>query len=146
MDVKGIVTTLIKKHNTNNPFRLCEHLGIMLSFENLGNLFGYCDTHYRIRTIHINQNTPSHLQAFICAHELGHAIMHHDTNVPFLKAHTFYSTDKLERQANTFAVELLLSDDFIMEHDDTNLVNLAISVGIPNGLEELKRFNFRQGC
>lgn len=54
MDVKGIVTTLIKKHNTNNPFRLCEHLGIMLSFENLGNLLGYCDTHYRIRTIHIN--------------------------------------------------------------------------------------------
>lgn len=30
-----------------------------------------------------------------------------------------------------------------MDHDDTNLVNLAISVGIPKGLEELKRFNFR---
>lgn len=28
-----------------------------------------------------------------------------------------------------------------MEHDDTNLVNLAISVGIPNGLEQLKDIN-----
>lgn len=71
--------------------------------------------------------------------------MHHDTNVPFLRAHTFYSTDKLERQANTFAVELLLSDDFILEHDDNNLVNLAMAVGIPSGLEQLKdihRINF----
>lgn len=141
MDVKAIVNQLIKKHGTNSPFHICEHMDIMLSFENLGSLLGYCDTHYRIRTIHINQNAPIHLHAFICAHELGHAIMHHDINVPFLRANTFYSTDKLERQANAFAVELLLSDDFIMENMDTNLGNLAMSVGIPIGLESLKDIN-----
>lgn len=30
-----------------------------------------------------------------------------------------------------------------MDPDNTTLTNLAISLGIPNGMEELKRFNFR---
>ena len=34
----------------------------------------------------------------------------------------------------------ILSDDFIIDHDDTNLVNLAISVRIPKGLEELYEY------
>jgi Zn-dependent peptidase ImmA (M78 family) len=147
MNIKRIVKELIKKHNTNDPFHLCECLDIVLKFENLGSLLGYCDSHYRIRTIHINQNVPSTLQRFICAHELGHAILHHDINIPFLRAHTYYCTDKVEIQANMFAVELLLSDELIMDHRDTNLHNLARTVGLPIGLESLKeieRINFHE--
>lgn len=145
MDIKGIVRELVTTHNTNDPFELCKCLDIMISFENLGRLLGYCDCHFRMWTIHINDNVPYHLQRFVCAHELGHAILHHDINIPFLRAHTYYCTDKVEIQANMFAVELLLSDELIMDHRDTNLYNLARTVGLPIGLESLKeieRINF----
>ena len=138
MNIKGIVKSLIKKHNTNDPFQLCECLNIVLRFENLGSLLGYYDTNYRIHTIHINQNISASLQRFVCAHVLGHALMHRDANVPFLRAHTFYCTDKLERQANTFAIELLLPDEYIQDHKDITVFNLARLSGIPMGLEELK--------
>ena len=65
--------------------------------------------------------------------------MHRDANVPFLRAHTFYCTDKLERQANTFAIELLLPDEYIQDHKDITVFNLARLSGIPMGLEELKK-------
>ncbi|EEM80351.1 Uncharacterized immunity region protein 2 [Bacillus thuringiensis serovar huazhongensis BGSC 4BD1] len=37
--------------------------------------------------------------------------MHKHVNTPFLRANTFLSVDKFERQANLFAVELLLPDE-----------------------------------
>lgn len=60
-----------------------------------------------------NENVPEHLQAFVCAHELGHALLHRNINTPFLSKNTLFSIDKIERQANTFAVELLLPDNIL---------------------------------
>ncbi|WP_425057663.1 hypothetical protein SCACP_21830 [Sporomusa carbonis] len=75
---------------------------------------------------------------FVCGHELGHAIKHSDMNTPFLKRHTLFSTDKIERQANTFAVELLLPDEILREYSDCSLYNIAKNVGIPDKLIDLK--------
>lgn len=138
LDIKGTVNRLIKNNNTNNPFSICKALDIVVKYENLGNILGYCDTHFRMRTIHINENTPEHMHSFICAHELGHAILHPKINTPFLRNNTLFSVDKIERQANTFAVELLLPDSILQEHEDINFYALAKCHGIPNGLESLK--------
>lgn len=140
LDIKRTVTNLIKRYNTNDPFILCKALDIVVKYENLGNIFGYCDTHFRMRTIHINDNVPEHLQAFVCAHELGHTLLHKDVNTPFLSHNTLFSVDKIERQANTFAVELLLPDSLLQENIDINFYSLAKCHGIPNGLENLKLF------
>ncbi|MGE7091255.1 ImmA/IrrE family metallo-endopeptidase [Lysinibacillus sp. NPDC048646] len=51
----------------------------------------------------------------MCAHELGHAILHPDENTAFLKKNTLFSTDKIEIEANTFAVELLLPDELFKD-------------------------------
>ena len=138
LNIKGTVEKLIKNNNTNNPFEICKALDIVVKFENLGNIFGYCDTHFRMRSIHINENVPEHLQAFVCAHELGHALLHRNINTPFLSKNTLFSIDKIERQANTFAVELLLPDSLLKENEDINFYCLAQCAGIPNGLESLK--------
>lgn len=53
-------------------------------------------------------------------------------------------TNKSQMDINNFTVELL-SDELIMDHRDTNLYNLARTVGLPIGLESLKeieRINF----
>ncbi|MFB8734598.1 hypothetical protein ACEQPO_13950 [Bacillus sp. SL00103] len=36
-------------------------------------------------------------------------MLHSDSNTPFLKRHTFFSTEKIELEANFFAMHLLFS-------------------------------------
>ncbi|MBN6885366.1 Zn-dependent peptidase ImmA (M78 family) [Cytobacillus horneckiae] len=105
------VQKLTKRFNTNCPFKLAEALGIHILFEDLGSTLGYYNQHFRIKIIHINQNESEQKQEFICAHELGHAILHPQANTPFLKRYTLYSTDKMELEANLFAVGLLFSNE-----------------------------------
>lgn len=141
MRVKKVtVETLIRNHNTNNPFYIAKEKGIIVLFEPLGDALGYYNFYVRHQMIHINRDAPSSMKTFICAHELGHALYHSDVNTPFLKKHTLFSADKIEREANLFAVELLLPDYLIQESGENSLYALAVRYGIPQKLAELKRY------
>ncbi|AIF51213.1 ImmA/IrrE family metallo-endopeptidase [Pelosinus sp. UFO1] len=136
--IKAIVEKLIEKHKTNCPFTLAKNLNINILYEDLGSTMGYFSKDFRFKFIHINQSLNEKESIFTCAHELGHAIYHPDVNTPFLKRHTLFSVDKVEREANTFAVELLLPDKLLQEHADHSVFNLGKSVGIPTKLIHLK--------
>ncbi|MEC1714703.1 ImmA/IrrE family metallo-endopeptidase [Schinkia azotoformans] len=144
--IKKRVVALIKKHGTNCPFKIAKGLGIQIQFENLGSTLGYYSKHFRIPIIHINETTTEDNQKFICAHELGHAILDPDTNTSFLKAHTFFSTDKKESEANTFAVELLMPDEVLYEYENTNLsiYETCEIYGVPKEMATFKVF-FKKG-
>lgn len=137
---KQTAKRLIKKYGTNNPFDIAGHQGIKILFEPLGDIYGFYNYYKRIKMIHINNNLDEKLQRFTCAHELGHAILHHDTNTTFLKSKTFFSTSKIEREANTFAVELQMPDSCLYEFQDTNLsiYDAAEMYGVPKEVCELK--------
>ena len=77
---------------------------------------------------------------FICAHELGHAIFHPDANTPFLKRNTLFSTDRIEVEANLFAVHLLFSEHFF--NDQLSLRDAVELYGIPEEFI-LKQFERR---
>lgn len=138
MNIKRIAEKLMRKYDTNNPFKLADELGIVVKYDDLGNTWGYFITYKRIKIIHINKNIDEWLQRYTCAHELGHSILHKGVPTPFLKKHTLFSIEKIERQANTFAVELLMPDDIISKYDGYTIHNIADIVGVPNGLEVLK--------
>ena len=138
MDIKGIVKRLKKNHNTCDPFRICEDLDIVVRYEKLGKILGFYDVHFRMKSIHLNTSIPDDMLPFVCAHELGHSILRPNINTPFLRKHTLFSIDKIKRQANTFAVELLLPDDLLDECSDINFAAIAKSNGIPDCLELLK--------
>ena len=104
------VYELINKYKTNDPFKIADHLNIQVSFENLGNILGYYNKNFRVKSIHINENACEGQEIFICGHELGHALLHPDSNTSFLKRHTLFSTEKIELEANYFAVQLLFSN------------------------------------
>ena len=104
------VNLLKETYDTNCPFKIAKSLGIEIVFENLGNTLGYYNKHFRIKIIHINELENEYKKRFICAHELGHAIFHPDANTPFLKKHTLFSTERIEMEANFFAIRLLFSD------------------------------------
>lgn len=139
MDVKRKVENLRKQHETSDPFTLAKELDITILYEDLGMILGYFDQHFRMKTIHINTAAPEGLKPYICAHELGHAVLHTKINTPFLSAYTLFSVAKIERQANTFAVELLLPDSLLQEYPESSIQDIARLAGIPRGMEGLKR-------
>ena len=109
MHTNKLIRQLIKKYGTSNQFKIAKAMGIV--YEDLGSSWGYFSNLYRTFIIHINKNLSYEKQMLTCAHELGHVIQHPEHNMAFLKANTFFSTDKYEMEANLFAVELLFSDN-----------------------------------
>lgn len=109
---------VIKKYGTRDPFRIAKEKDILILYEDLGSIQGYYNKQFRTKQIHINRNIPDHLQTFTAAHELGHALLHPNESTPFLKNCTLQVVDKLEIEANKFAVELLISDSAIQEYTD----------------------------
>lgn len=133
------VNYLKKKFKTSDPFELCECLGIKVFFEDLGkNTNGFFQAAPRNKIIHINSRLSDIDKFFTCAHELGHAIFHYKSNVLFLEKNTFLSTNKYETEADLFAAELLISDDFLSEYEDFSLDSIANSVGIDYKYLKLK--------
>lgn len=139
------VQRLINKYDETDPFRLCEHLGILVVFEKFSNnLKGYYFQQSRIKIIVINSNLPEELQRIICAHELGHAILHKELAAKntLNDFALFDSVTKPEFEANLFAAELLIRDEALIErlNDDLSFFGVASALYVP---AELLDFKFR---
>lgn len=127
------IAKLVKKHETNDPFQLARSLGIVILFMDLGEVYGFFRTYKRVKTIVINSQLDEWLKRYVCAHELGHAIQHTNINTSFFKKNTFYSIGRIEREANEFAVNLLLYDKNLQNYE-TN-VDILRENGIPYEME-----------
>lgn len=140
--IKATVAQLIKKYGTNDPYEIASQKNIIVLFEELGDMLGYYNTSRRQRMIHINRNSTSQVQRFTCAHELGHMMLHPNINTLFLRKHTLYSIDRIEREANQFAVELLIPDDQLESENRQDVYTVqeaAATYGIPQQLLQLKK-------
>lgn len=129
---------LMKKYESNDPFEIAKRKGITILFEALGGALGYYNRYKRISFIHINHSIDEALQKFVCAHELGHAVLHRDANTPFLKKNTFFSTSKIEVEANKFAAELLMPDDLLLEYSHLTIYEIAMMANVPREVVHLK--------
>lgn len=142
MDVRRHVYQLIRKFKTDDPFRLANHLNIIIMYGDLGGKYGNYLKYKRSKFIIIDDvRTPAHLLPFVCAHELGHAICTPKDNTQWLKTYTMsINADKVEHTANQFAVELLLNDKYLAEHADMSLYTIARLRGVPERFINLKCF------
>ena len=141
MDIRKKVQQLIRRHGTNDPERLARTMGInVIYIDPGGSVYGTYLKYKRVKTILIDaERTPEHLRRFVLAHELGHAVCTPDANTSWISAYTLaLNTDRIEREANTFAVELLLPDSFIRENEGCSIYQLARLRGVPERLVELK--------
>jgi Zn-dependent peptidase ImmA (M78 family) len=141
--IKEIVRQLIKIHKSNDPFQIAKEKNIIVLFAELGNTLGFYSSYKRIQFIHLNNQLNEKQQRFVCAHELGHAVLHPKSNTPFLRANTLLSVEKLEVEANTFAVELLLPDEVISQYQNTDITiyDVAEIHSVPKELVHLKKIN-----
>ncbi|QLY79211.1 MULTISPECIES: ImmA/IrrE family metallo-endopeptidase [Clostridium] len=134
------IDKLVNKYKTNNPFDIAKGENIIIFKEPLGSINGYYNKFVRQKMIHVNEDLTYSKQLFTCGHELGHAIFHPNANTPFLINNTFYSVDKLERQANYFAAKLLIPADILKVYVGYTLEHIACAESIPLPLLKL-RFN-----
>lgn len=113
--IKNIVNDLVTEFKTRNPFELCDCLNIPILYEPLGNIKGFFQNILNTPIIHLNSNLNEHEVNCVLSHELGHAVLHKDLNVCFLKHYTFSITDKYENEANKFTAELLIEDSSLID-------------------------------
>ncbi len=139
VNIKKIVLNLIKKYNTQDPFELAELLNIEYIIGSMGKCNGCYLYLKRHRCIFINDNLSDSEMSLVMAHELGHAILHRTENCYFIRNKTFLSTARIEKEANTFAAELLIPDSLIYENPGMTKKQLARLAGYDERIMEFKK-------
>lgn len=109
-EIDQVIYKLTKKYDTRDPFRIAKQKGIIVLFEDLGDIYGYYNKVNRTQFIHINRNREIHEQLFTGRHELGHAIQHPNENTPLLSSFSLHSEILIEAEANYFATQLTIDN------------------------------------
>ncbi|WP_439412688.1 ImmA/IrrE family metallo-endopeptidase [Enterobacter ludwigii] len=122
--------SLIKAHGTNNPARIASEKNITVLYDDLGkNTWGYYTCIKRIPCIHVNNRLEGFAADFALSHELGHHLLHPGINTPFLRRSSLFSVDRIEREANHFALHLMIGD--LTPENGESLSQFLLRCGIP---------------
>ena len=116
LNIKLRVLNLIARHRTRNPFKLARLLNIEIVYEDLGEVRGFFKKILRRKFIFINNKLSEFDQKLVCAHELGHAVLHSSNRIQFLIDNTkLLRKSRIEDEANLFASWLLFPSDDVIE-------------------------------
>lgn len=108
--IRALAKGLYKKYGTTDPFSLCDELKINIFRLKMPDRTNGLYYHIKgQKIILINENLAPEKARFTAAHELGHALIHPDSNSFFLKSKTAFEIGRFERQADFFATCLLVS-------------------------------------
>ncbi len=129
-EIKMLVSNLIRFFKTSNPYYLAAKLNIFIKETNVDpDLFKarvyFVDDK---KGIMINKNLDDKSKKILIAHEIGHALLHKD----FLTYHGCSCSERIEYEANLFALELLSRS---MSIDISQFNQLVIQNIISNILE-----------
>ena len=108
--IKEIVQTLIKEHKTRSPFKICNNLKINVIFSSeLPNKVNglYLNSIDYGKIILINSSLKDGKRDKVCAHELGHAILH--SNINSINYHKNFDGElaRFEMEADMFSFFLI---------------------------------------
>lgn len=139
-NIKKVVTYYKKKFGTDNPFEIADNLGVLYQIGNIDfeGCYMFLKNH---RYIFLNQDLKDNEMKLVMAHELGHAILHRKENCYFIRNKTLLLNSKNEIEANKFAMELLLSDEFLEENRCCTIGQISRMTGYPQKLIELRLNN-----
>jgi len=142
---------LIAKYDTRNPYAIAAKLGIyVLNFDTPGTLKGMYSVIKRSRFIFVNESLDDELRRFVCAHELGHDILHRKLigQTPVSDTNMYGNSSRMEYEANVFAAVLLIDRKKVLKYAvdgrtsaeiaalmrvDINLISIVIDQLIKEG-------------
>lgn len=138
MTIKQKANSLARKYNSRNPLEIIKNLNVILVYYPLKDVRGFYQFFQRNNIIYIDDNLPENEQIIVCAHELGHMLLHKNSNALFMDTRTHFVTTKYENEANTFAAELLIPDDIILENPNMTKSQIAHLVGYDEKIMNFK--------
>lgn len=112
-DIVALAKGLRDSWNTNDPFEIAKKFGIEVLFRDVA-IKGFTAQTIKIpgypTIISINDAFNEKSKKILCAHELGHALLH-DESVNHFSVTKRNVMTYVERDANLFAVALLIDDE-----------------------------------
>ena len=112
-DIVALAKGLRDSWNTNDPFEIAKKFGIEVLFREVA-IKGFTAQTIKIpgypTIISINDAFNEKSKKILCAHELGHALLH-DESVNHFSVTKRNVMTYVERDANLFAVALLIDDE-----------------------------------
>lgn len=138
LNIHILAESIVKKYRTRNPFKISKEKNAILVYAPLKDVRGFYQYFQRNHIIYIDENLPEHEKMFVCAHELGHMLMHKKANAVYMDTKTCFNTSKYEIEANAFAAELLIPDDIIQENNNLTSEQLSRLLGYEQSLIDLR--------
>lgn len=117
--IKEIVKSLIKEHKTRSPFEICNNLKINVIFSSelpkkVNGLYLNSTDYGKI--ILINSSLKGYKKEKVCAHELGHAILH--SNINSMNYHQNFDGDLAEFEMEADMFSFFLVDEMDLYFDN----------------------------
>lgn len=140
---------LIKTIGTRDPVKIALDLNIELFFSNIltTKLLGFYKFELGVPFIMLNNNVNEYVRNMVCAHELGHHILHQD----IAKDEVLYDYEILniknntEYEANAFASHILIDDDdlfsLLKEGKSITETSKTLNINYNLSLIKLQEFN-----
>lgn len=144
MGQKRMAESLVRKYKTRDPFRIADSMGLTVIRTQLRGIRGFYQHVARCGIIYIDSSLPEPEARFVCAHEIGHALLHRGCNRIFMDAHTYFPVNRYEIEANRFAVDLLFDDEDLIDFMEHPIQVAADCMGVNMELAEYRLQNIAQ--
>lgn len=135
---------LFRKYKTRDPFAVAEEVGVQVLFEEgFKEQKGAFKVILKTPFIFLNPHLSEHMQRIVCAHELGHALLHRELGTqkqPLMEFEVMDIVNDAEMEANVFAAELMLDEEEIIDciEQGWNMVSIARKMNTNVNLLSLK--------
>ena len=144
----GTLAAAEARRYCRDPFRAAREKGISVLFRNdFTRQKGAYTAVAGQQFIFISGRISDEMQRIVCAHELGHALLHKNTRGLFLEFALFDTADRLEYEANIFAADFLLDDDeirsLVLESADVVSIARLLNTNVNLLLLKLAQMNLR---
>ena len=138
--IRRIIAYYRRIFATSDPFEIADRLGVLYQFGNckFAGCYMFLKNH---RYIFLSNELQDPERKLVMAHELGHAVLDRKENCYFIRNKTLLLNSKKEIEANLFAMELLIDDVFIEEHQHLTIRQIARLSGYCEKLIELRLRN-----
>lgn len=138
MNTRPIADKLVRRFGTRDPVKIAEELGYIIIDTHLSGIRGYHQYVQRCNIIYLDNDLSEQERRWVCAHELGHSIMHKGLNRIFMDTCTHMVSNRYETEADRFAADLLFDDELIESFRECSVFTVAKCLEIPYEVAKYK--------
>lgn len=129
--IPGLAKTIAETYNCRSPYTVCKEMGIVVHRHTLQDCRGYYMGANGISFITITDDLEDDVAAFVCAHELGHHLLHQRMNRVFMDWRTCMLPGRFENEADKFAVHFLFGGEPLFGENTIQNWQMAEMLNVP---------------